>query len=141
MNPISLIGHLLVCQWIWSITLGVYHPLINCVIMIPLSMYLAGKSVLVSLVYALSSQGFAIMVFGLVAHFVLGLVTDSCPDYIVLHPLAASLVLASLYASLQTLFFYGVRLIWRIPIKIFTIIVFLSNFIAALIVFRYVPTL
>lgn len=104
-------------------------------------MYLAGKSFLVSLIYAVSSQGFAIMIFGMVANFMLGFVTDSCQDYIALHPLAASLVLASLYALLQTLFFYGVRLIWHIPIKIFTIIVFLSNFIAALIVFRYVPTL
>ena len=141
MNAISLIGHLLVCQWIWSVTLGVYHPLINCVIMIPLSMYLAGKSFLVSLIYAVSSQGFTLILFGVAAYFVLGFVTDPCHDYIALHPLAASLVLAGIYALLQTLFFYGVRLIWYIPIKIFIIIVFFSNLITALIVFRYVPGL
>lgn len=144
MNSIYLVAQLLIAQWIWSITLGVYHPIINCIVMIPLIMYLARKKFVVSLFYALSSQGFTIMVFSLFAHLMLGYIGDfSFEDqaFMTFHPFAASLMLGLIYSLLQLVFFYGACFMWHIPFKIMAIIVPLSNLIAALIVFRFVPAL
>lgn len=145
MNTFYLVAQLLLSQWIWSVTLGFSHPLINCIIMIPLLMYLARKKFLTSLMYALSSQGFAIMVFGIIAHFMLdylgGVSFDQQGSFMTLHPLAASLILGITYALMQLLFFYGARFMWHVPFKTVAVIVALSNLMAALIVFRYVPVL
>lgn len=141
---IASLAQLMVSQWVWSVTLGFSHPLINCMFMIPLFMYLIRKKFLASLIYALSSQGFAVMVFGLLAHLLLDYTGDLAYDdqaFTVFHPLAASLMLGIMYALLQTLFFYLTRLMWNIPFKTVAVIVALSNLMAALIVFRYVPVL
>lgn len=141
---ITSLAQLIVSQWIWSVTLAIYHPFISCTVMIPLLMYLARKKFLVSLFYAVSSQGFAIMIFGLLAHLMLAYVGDIPFDdqaFMALHPLAASLILGCIYTFLQLLFFYLARCMWHISFKTFAVIVFLSNLMAAFVVFRFAPVL
>lgn len=140
---ITSLAQIMVSQWIWSVIYGIYHPIINCMFMIPLIMYLVHRKFLPSLIYALSSQGFAMMVFGIIAHLLLdylgGPSIDTPDSFMALRPFASALLLGMVYALLQLLFFYLTRLMWHIPLKTFAIIVLLSNFLTAVLIFRFVP--
>lgn len=135
----------LISEWIWSFTFALYHPIIAVLFMILLLIKYAKQKVIPSVFYAISSQAFASLVFTIVVHIIfdmfLGITFDASGAKSMIHPLAACFLLGVIYSGFQIAFFAAIRAWYRFPFERFSIAVCISNTVAALIVFKFLPVL
>lgn len=135
----------LISQWLWSFTFAWYHPIVNVAIAIPLLMYIARQRFVQSVLYAVSSQAFAIIFFTACVHFLLDMLLNVTFDYYesqkIIHPFVTSFLLGILYALLQMVYISILSYFWRIEVKLFALVFFISNSIAACVMYRFSPQL
>lgn len=145
MKLLYAFAQFLISEWLWAFTFGFYHPMINIVIMIPLFVYSARQRFVQAVLYAVGSQLCALVSFSLFVHLILDLMLgvqfESYDARMIMHPFISSFLLGSVYALLQLAYFYLLSFIYTIPIKLFARIVFISNIITALLIFRFLPIL
>lgn len=135
----------LISEWIWSFTFALYHPIITVLVLTLLLIKYAKQKIIPSVFYAISSQLFASLAFTVLIHvvfdMVLGITFDVCESNNMIHPLASCFLLGMIYSSLQIFFFTLIRAWYRLPFEKFSIAICISNTVAALIVFKFLPVL
>lgn len=135
----------LISEWIWSFTFALYHPIITVLIMTLLLIKYAKQKIIPSVFYAICSQVYASLMFTLIIHvifdMVLGITFDAYETNNMIHPLASCFLLGMIYSGLQISFFALIRAWYRFPFERFSIAVCISNTVAALIVFKFLPVL
>ena len=143
MKLVYSFAQFLISEWLWSFTFAWYHPIINVVIMIPLCMYVARQRFVQSVLYAVSSQAFAVISFAACVHLLLDLLFGITPEnyelHKMIHPFVASLLLGVIYAVLQLLYIYLLSRLWSINFMLFGYVIVISNIITACIIFKFLP--
>ncbi len=133
----------LISEWIWSFTFALYHPIVAVLILILLLIKYAKQKIISSVFYAICSQACASLLFTFLVHVVLdlilGITVDASGVKNMIHPLAACFLLGVIYSGLQIAFFAFIRAWYRFPFEKFSIAVCISNTVAALIIFKFLP--
>jgi len=137
MQPILLLGQLLVSEWIWSITWGFYHSFINVLIMLVLFKLFLGirivPAVLLSFFSQLTSFLFfnlfviVVLIFGFGIEFSLDVGWPYIPDQFY-----ATLYLGLIYALLQTGFFVILNHYYKVHVSWVIALTFMSNCLTTL---------
>lgn len=135
----------IISEWVWSFTFALYHPIIAVLIMILLLIKYAKQRIIPAVFYAICSQACASLLFTILVHIVLdmilGITFDLSDARSMIHPLAACFLLGAIYSGFQICFFAFVRAWYRFPFEKFSIVVWISNTVAALVVFKFLPIL
>lgn len=133
----------LISEWIWSFTFAFYHPIITVLMMILLLVKYAKQRIIAAVFYALCSQVYASLLFTILIHIIFdmlfGITIDTHETRGMIHPLASCFLLGVIYSGLQISFFAIIRTWYRFPMERFAIVVCVSNTVAALIVFKFLP--
>jgi hypothetical protein len=133
----------LISEWIWSFTFAFYHPIITVLMMILLLVKYAKQRIISAVFYAICSQIYASLIFTILIHvffdMLLGISFDGYELKNMIHPLASCFLLGIIYSGFQISFFAIIRTWYRFPIKRFALVTCISNTIAALLVFKFLP--
>ncbi|MDZ4130303.1 MAG: hypothetical protein U1E02_39975 [Hydrogenophaga sp.] len=135
MGFFSDLNQWLLAEWLWSMTWGFYHVPLATLSMVFLFHFYMKMSVRVATWQAIKASFFALVVYTLYVPvfliYWLGLATDWVAD-----PMPASLYLGFIYGALQSSFFW-LQSTWSpINMRRVLVVVALSNFAAALVIFK-----
>ncbi|PKN03533.1 hypothetical protein CVU75_01720 [Candidatus Dependentiae bacterium HGW-Dependentiae-1] len=135
MGFFSDLNQWLLAEWLWSMTWGLYHVPLATLCMIFLFRFYMKMSLRGALWQSLKASFFALVIYTLyVPAFLIywsGLETDWVAD-----PMPAALYLGFIYGVLQSSFFWLQSLWFPMDMQRVLIVVALSNFIAALVIFK-----
>ena len=138
-------GRFLITEWLWSVTLGSYHIVINTLLLIVLFLFVAKLRMIPAVLLSVSSHLFALGSFTFFAYFVLGnllgVAFDQTKQVAVVHPLVVSFLLGVIYTGLQALFFKFINNWYRLPLQKIYYLTFASNTITSFIMYSRMPML
>ena len=140
---ITTIENFFLDAWIWSMTWGIYHMPINMLVMILCFIFVARLRIIPSIWLTVFSKLFSIVLYALVVlcivYFVkLQIVFPETVHYQNINTLAACISLAVIYSFFQVLFFLIVNRFYALNIGFIAMITVVSNFISALLVYKFI---
>lgn len=145
---ITAVGNFLLSTWIWGMTWGVGHLPLSCIVMMLLLCFVVRTRwravfLLPLLSHLFAGLSFTLFVVGVVIHL-LGFNYQwdglSNADVQAL-AMQSSIDLGLMYATLETIFFVITRRWFHASMQWLFLTVFISNAIAAWLVYRFLPAL
>lgn len=145
MKIISSFGLFLTSEWIWAVTFARAQILLSMPVML-ITLLTVGKARPVpAVLYAFFSPIFAIGSFTFLVHVLLdrllGITFALTQQTYVVHPLAATFLLAIIYSLFQWLFYYILSLFYRVPVNRFAFAALIANLITMSVVYKFMPSL
>lgn len=145
MKLISSFGLFLTSEWIWAVTFARAHLLLSMPVIL-ITLLIIGKARLVpAVIYAFFSPLVALSSFTFLVHGIIdkifGISFQASQQTFVVHPLAATFLLAMIYSFFQWLFFFVLSQCYALPVQRYTIAVLVGNLITMLIVYKFMPVL
>ena len=145
MKIISSFGLFLTSEWIWAVTFARAQILLSMPVML-ITLLTIGKARLIpAVLYAFFSPIFAVAAFTFLVHGiidkVLGITFAATKQTYVVHPLAATFLLAVIYTLFQWLFFYILSRFYSVPVQRYTVAALIANLITMSLVYKFIPSL
>jgi hypothetical protein len=145
MKIITSFGLFLTSEWIWAVTFARAHVLLSMPILL-ITFLVIGKMRLTSaILYAFFAPIFSLSVFTFLVHGVIdwffGINFTEMHNAYVVHPFAATFLLAMIYVFFQWLFFTLLSFCYRLPIKRYIFAALIGNLITMSIVYKFLPSL
>jgi hypothetical protein len=132
------IADFFVSTWLWGMTFDLSHVILNCLLIFLLLRFLWTKGLLKAALCALFLSGSAFIIHTVVAlHvsaniFILKYPVAEQPSQVTAeHALFMCMILAALYAIIQTVLIFAWRLLRRFRVLPYIIIIWISNGFAA----------
>lgn len=143
MKIISSFGLFLTSEWIWAVTFARAHILLSMPVML-ITLLSIGKARLVpAVVYAFFSPVFAISAYTFLVHVILdkllGITFVATQQTYIVHPFAATFLLAIIYTLFQWLFYYILSRFYIMPVQRYTFAALIGNLITMLVVYKFMP--
>ena len=123
-----------ISEWFWMITFGIYHIPYSIIFMTLLLKFWARMKMIKAFLLSASATLFAFTTYTLFAVGILIMLvgfTYNHPERISIQPFVISLSLAAIYSILEILFFWIVRKRYKLNMVRLSIIVVISNMLAA----------
>lgn len=136
----AMIGQFFISEWLWSVTWGISHNIINILLMLFLCKFFLRIPIISAVLLSFFAQLFAFSLYTAfvvgVLMFVFGLEYDVTASSMLLPgPLYACLFLGVIYAFLQMIFFFLIRFYYKIPCIRISVMSLISNLLTALLVY------
>ena len=143
MELMNAFGQFLITEWIWSVTVGAYHIILNTLLLIVLFLFIAKMRMIPAVLLSVFSHLFALVTFTFFVYVVLdkllGISFDQSKQITLINPLFVSFLLGTIYTVLQGWFFYMVSKKYRLPLKKLFYITFASNTVTSCIMYFLSP--
>ena len=145
MKILTSFGLFLTSEWIWAVTFARPYIFLSMPILL-IMLFFVGKARLVpAVLYAFFLPIVTIAAFTLLVHgvldAVLGIHFATSQQTYVIHPLAATFLLAMIYGFFQWLFFYILSRFYSLPVDRYTLAAILSNLVTLALVYKFMPSL
>jgi len=139
---IQTIEYFLLNSGLWGLTWGFNHIPVNILVMIFLLKFVAGLKIIPSILLSFFAKVFSTVLYALIILFIvlcvkLEFVFPENFDYRNINSLAACISLGLIYSVLQVIFFWIVSRFYKINIGFIAMITFVSNFISALLNYKF----
>lgn len=137
---VAALSQFFISEWLWSVTWGVYHNFFAILLLLFLLKLFLRISFVSAVLLSVFAQLFSFLFYTLFVvgflMFILGIEYDMMASSILLPgPLHACLLLGLIYAVLQIFFFYIVRFYYTLPLLRVSVLVVISNALAALLTY------
>ncbi len=134
---LTSLSHYFLSEWLWSLTLGLYHMPINIFIMIGLSIFILRQRTVPAVLLSVSANLFSFLIFiaiGYVLH--IDYVPEHDDIYVITNMALGCGALGIIYAVLQTLYVQGLRWYYELSFRGSIIMIWVSNLVTAFIMYR-----
>lgn len=134
---LTSVSHFFLSEWLWSVTRGGYHAPINIFVMIGVCIFILRQKTVPSVLLAVSANLFSFFLFtGIVYYFNIDYIPGHDDTYVVKGLLLSCMYLGAIYAALQTVYLFGLRMLFSMNLPPLILMVWASNFITAFIMYR-----
>ena len=140
---IEMVEFFFLNTWLWGMTWGVSHVPINIIVMLALFKFVGRLKIMTAILLAFFSKVFASALYTMLVSFLVFVVKlkfiplDNVTGIQGSNLLLACIYLGLIYSALQTIFFLIVNKFYEINLRVITLIVFVSNIISSLLVYRF----
>jgi len=140
---IQTIEYFFLNTWLWGMTWGISHVPINIIVMFALFKFIGRLKIMTAILFAFFSMVFGSALYTLIVSFFVFVVKLQFIPLDITYGteysnfLLASIYLGLIYSVLQMIFFLMVNKFYEINLRIITLIVFVSNIISSLLVYRF----
>lgn len=145
MKIITSFGLFLTSEWIWAVTFARAQILLSMPIMLITLLTIGKARIIPAVLCAFFSPIFAIGAFTFLVHVILdqllGITFATTQQTYVIHPLAATFLLAVIYTAFQWLFYYILSRFYSVPVQRYTLAAFIGNLITMSLVYKFMPPL
>lgn len=141
---IKAVEYFLLNHWLWGMMWGIYHIPVNILLMMLLLKVIARFKIVPSILLAFFSKVFSVIAYALTILVLVYVVKlefvfpKEIQSYKPINPLLASVYLGIIYAFFQTVFFWIVSRFYSINVGFMAMIALVSNFISAILVYKFV---
>lgn len=145
METLNVLGDFFLTEWIWSVTLGIYHAPFACLYMIVLLKFFARIRLLASIIMSLLANIFSFGMFtglvvgGLIMGINYEFSTDQSIPTLETNTFFVALYLGLIYMILQALLFLLINIRYPLKLKAVLLMSLIANALAAWTVYGLLP--